>query len=121
MQLYLDQMLHADLATLLQHRGHDVIRASEIGQARADDQQVLDRATRAGRTLVTLDKDFGDWVVLPLNRHAGVIRVKIHPPLATSISEVLLPFLAAHRQEQFRNYLIILSSTSVRWINTADE
>lgn len=121
MQLYLDQMFHADLAVLLRDHGHDVIRASEIGQSRADDADVLDRACRAGRTLITLDKDFGDWVVLPLNRHAGVIRVKIHPPLVSNVTRVLLPFLTVHHQEQFRNHLIILSSTSARWIKTADD
>lgn len=121
MRLYLDQMLHADLAMFLRDHGHDVIRASEVGQARADDAEVLDRACDAGRTVVTLDKDFGDWVVLPLHRHPGVIRVKIHPALTAGIAELLLPFLAAHRQEQFQNRLVVLSSTSVRWIKTADE
>jgi predicted nuclease of predicted toxin-antitoxin system len=121
MRLYLDQMLHSDLAAILRRHGHDVVRASEIGQARADDSEILDKASRAARTVVTLDKDFGDWVVLPLTRHSGVIRVKIHPPLAANIAAALLPFLEAHRQEQFCNHLVILSSTSVRWIKTADE
>ena len=121
MRLYLDQMFHADLGTLLCECGHEVTRASEIGQARADDAIILDRACSAGQTLITLDKDFGDWVVLPLDRHSGVIRVKIHPPLTTGIAQVLLPFLVAHRQEQFHNHLIILSPTSVRWIKTADD
>jgi predicted nuclease of predicted toxin-antitoxin system len=121
MRLYLDQMFHADLAPLLSVHGHDVVRASEIGQARADDAEILDRASRAGQILITLDKDFGDWVVMPLHRHTGVIRIKIHPPLVSHIAEVLLPFLATHHQEQFRNHLIILSTKTARWIKTADD
>lgn len=121
MRLYLDQMLHAELAVLLRDHGHDAVRACEVGQARADDAEILNRAALTERTVITLDKDFGDWVVLPLDRHFGVIRMKTHPPLASTIAGILLPFLAAHRQEQFRNHLIILSSTSARWIKTAAE
>lgn len=121
MRLYLDQMLHADVAVMLRNDGHDVVRASEIGQARADDAEILDQAKQMGRTLVTLDKDFGDWVIMPLERHPGVIRVRVHPPSAANIVEVLLPFLAAHRQEQLNNHLVILSSASVRRIKTVEE
>jgi predicted nuclease of predicted toxin-antitoxin system len=121
MRLYLDQMFHADLAVLLRDGGHDVVRANEIGQARADDAEILERASQERQTLVTLDKDFGDWVVLPLNRHAGVIRIKVHPPLAANVAGMLLPFLAKHHQEHFQNHLIILSPNSVRWIKTANE
>lgn len=67
MRLYLDQMLRADLAELLQSHGHDIVRAAEAGQARADDALILQRAVAEQRTLITLDGHFGDWVVLPLS------------------------------------------------------
>jgi len=37
LKLYLDQMLRLDVAQVLRGEGHDVIRTSEVGQARADD------------------------------------------------------------------------------------
>jgi predicted nuclease of predicted toxin-antitoxin system len=67
-RLYLDQCLRSELAGLLRSRGHDVVRAAETGQARADDALVLERAIREERTLVTLDEHFGDWVVLLLTQ-----------------------------------------------------
>jgi len=39
LKLYLDQMLRLDVAQALRNEGHDVVRASEVGQSRADDQQ----------------------------------------------------------------------------------
>ena len=36
LKIYLDQMLRLDVAQALRGEGHDVIRASEVGQARAD-------------------------------------------------------------------------------------
>jgi hypothetical protein len=60
-------MLRAELAALLREAGHDVVRAEETGQARADDALILQRAVHEDRTLVTIDHHFGDWGVLPLS------------------------------------------------------
>lgn len=121
MRLYLDQCLRSELAGLLRSEGHDVVRAWEVRQARADDALVLERAVREERTLVTLDGHFGDWVVLPLSRHWGVIRVKACPPTAQNVAAVLLPLLAGRAQTEFRNRLVIVSQGRARWIRTAEE
>ena len=44
LKIYLDQMLRLDVAQSLRSEGHDVIRASEVGQARADDYEILQKA-----------------------------------------------------------------------------
>jgi predicted nuclease of predicted toxin-antitoxin system len=119
MRLYLDQMLDLDVAAALLAAGHDVIRTAECGQQRADDTEVLARANRDGRILITLDKHFGDWVVLPLAEHAGVIRVQVHPALAANVLRVLLPFLAQYNADELRNHLVIVSMAGQRWIRTA--
>ena len=59
-RLYLDQMFHLDVAKALLRAGYDVLRAAETGHARADDQQILDKAIAENRILVTLDEHFGD-------------------------------------------------------------
>ena len=59
-KLYLDQMFHLDVAKALLREGYDVLRAAETGDARADDQQILDKAIAENRILVTLDEHFGD-------------------------------------------------------------
>ncbi len=41
LKLYLDQMFGLDVAEALGGEGYDIVRASEIGQARADDEQIL--------------------------------------------------------------------------------
>ena len=121
MRLYLDQMLRVELAELLRAAGHDVVRASETGQERADDGLILERAGRDERTLVTLDEHFGDWAVLPLSKHCGVIRVKTHPTSTENVARLLLPLLANRTREDFRNRLVIVSLARVRWISTAED
>lgn len=112
-------MFRVEVAQALRKEGYDVIRASETDQARADDQQVLQRAISENRILITLDEHFGDWVVLPLSRHPGVIRLKVHPTTSKNVLRILNPFLKLHAQEQFENHLVILSEKRAKWIRTA--
>jgi len=53
-------MFRLDVAEALRNRGYDVVRASESGLARADDQQILQKAIADNRILLTLDEHFGD-------------------------------------------------------------
>jgi predicted nuclease of predicted toxin-antitoxin system len=118
-RLYLDQMFRLDVAQALRSEGYDVMRASEVGQARADDHEILQKAIAENRILVTLDEHFGDWVILPLSKHPGVIRLKVHPTTSANVIELLLPFLRFHSTEQFNNHLVILSSKRAKWVHTA--
>ena len=118
-KLYLDQMLKLDVARGLRNEGHDVERASDIGQDRADDRQILERAISQDRILVTLDEHFGDWVILPLSQHPGVIRLKVDPTTSKNVMEVLLPFLRLHTPNQLKDHLVILSPKRSKWILTA--
>ncbi len=119
LKLYLDQMLQLNVALALRHEGHDIMRSSEVGQARADDHEILQKAIAENRILITLDEHFGDWVVLPLSRHPGVIRLKIHPTTSKNAIKLLIPFLRLHTSEKFRDHLVILSPKRAKWIFTA--
>lgn len=119
LKLYLDQMIPSEVARALREQGHDVLRASETGQNRADDLQILEKAVSENRILITLDEHFGDWVVLPLSRHPGVIRLKVTPTTTGKISNLLVPFLSLHTPEQFKDHMVILSEKRAKWILTA--
>ncbi len=119
LKLYLDQMFRLEVAQALCDEGYDVVRASDIGQARADDQQILEKSISENRVLITLDDHFGDWVILPLKRHSGVIRLKANPTTSKNILRLLIPFLRLHSLEQFKDRLVILSSKRSKWIYTA--
>lgn len=119
LKLYLDQMFGLDVAEALRGEGYDIVRASEIGQARADDEQILQKAISENRILITLDEHFGDWVILPLSKHPGVIRIKVSPTASKNVLDILLPFLRLHSTEQFTDHLVILSQTRAKWVYTA--
>jgi predicted nuclease of predicted toxin-antitoxin system len=117
-RLFLDQMFKVDVAQELREEGYDVLRTAEILQSRHDDQQILQKAITENRLLITLDEHFGDWVILPLSRHPGVIRIKVHPTTSERALSLLLPFLRMHTQEQFKDHLVILSEKRAKWIHT---
>jgi predicted nuclease of predicted toxin-antitoxin system len=117
-RLYLDQMVPLNAAHELRNKGHDVLRASEVGQARADDSQILQKAISENRVLITLDEHFGDWVILPLKKHPGVIRLKVNPTTGKNIIKLLLPFLNTYSPEQLEDNLVILSPKREKWIRT---
>ncbi len=119
LRLYLDQMIRLDVAEALRREGYDVIRASEVSQARSDDYEILQKVIAENRILITLDDHFGDWVILPLSRHPGVIRIKIHPTTSELTLKLILPLLSNHSSEQFKDHLVILSSKHEKWIHTA--
>jgi predicted nuclease of predicted toxin-antitoxin system len=118
-RFYLDQMLRLDVARALIDQGYDVLRVSEVGQARADDFLILQRAIKEDRILITLDHHFGDWVILPLSEHPGVIRLQINPTTSQNAINLLLPFLQLYSPFQFKNNLVILSRKRSKWIYTA--
>ncbi len=120
-RFYLDQMLRLEVARALTDEGYDVLRATEVGQERADDFQILQTAINEDRILITLDHHFGDWVILPLSEHTGVIRLQINPTTSQNAISLLLPFLRLYSPIQFKNNLVILSKKRSKWIYTASK
>ena len=118
LRLFLDQCLRVEVALALKNEGYDVLRAAQVGKDRADDAQILRQAIADGRVLVTLDEHFGNWAVLPLKEHSGVIRLKINPATHGNAISLLLPFLKDRSQGNFLNQLVILSAKRARWIQT---
>jgi predicted nuclease of predicted toxin-antitoxin system len=85
----------------------------------AGDDEILGKAIELDRVLVTLDEDFGDWAILPLSRHPGVVSLKVVPTSTEMILSVLVPFLGRHAGASFTNHLVIVKPNHVRWIKTA--
>lgn len=119
MNLLLDQMLDEDVAAALQTEGHDVLRVTAFDMQEADDDKILNKAIEIDRILITLDEHFGDWVVLPLSHHPGVIRIKADPTSTDVILVALLPFLKQHATASFVDHLVIIKAHHIRWIKTA--
>ena len=74
MKLLLDTCVWGKACKELQSAGHDVVWAGEWPEDPGDDE-ILERAHREGRVLVTLDKDFGELAIVHGIPHSGIIRL----------------------------------------------
>jgi predicted nuclease of predicted toxin-antitoxin system len=75
-KLLLDTCVSGGAVDALKAAGHDVVW---VGDWPADpgDDEILALAYQAGRILITLDKDFGELVVVREQAHAGIIRLVV--------------------------------------------
>ena len=75
MKVLLDSCVSGWVRPALEAAGHDVQSIPDQGEDPGD-EVVLRRAYESGRILVTLDKDFGERVIVRHEPHAGLIRLE---------------------------------------------
>jgi predicted nuclease of predicted toxin-antitoxin system len=73
-KLLLDSCVWGGALATLRGAGHDVIWSGDW-PADPGDEEILAHALAEGRALVTLDKDFGELVIVRELPHAGILRL----------------------------------------------
>ena len=89
MRLLADENIPGPIVRRLRVDGHDVVYVAEVGHGE-EDPEVLDRAGRGGRLLLTEDRDFGQLVYLQQRPAApGVVYLRLGDvPLQVSVDAV---------------------------------
>lgn len=75
MNFLADESCAGPVIQALREAGHDVVAISEVAAGVSDDE-VLDRAQREKRVLITEDRDFGELVYARGRSSSGVILVR---------------------------------------------
>jgi predicted nuclease of predicted toxin-antitoxin system len=73
-KILLDTCVWGGARSDLERAGHDVVWAGDWSPDPGD-EEILARAHAEGRTLITIDKDFGELAVLHGQQHHGIIRL----------------------------------------------
>ncbi|MGA8756209.1 MAG: DUF5615 family PIN-like protein [Stellaceae bacterium] len=73
-----DECVDAGLVNCLPAAGHDVLYMAEV-ETGAVDTEVLERASKEDRLLLTEDKDFGELVFRSRQPAPGVVLIRIAP------------------------------------------
>lgn len=74
MKILLDTCVWGKAKEKLLQEGHDVIWAGDWEEDPGD-MEILNRAHKEERVLVTLDKDFGELAIVRKILHSGIIRL----------------------------------------------
>ncbi len=96
MKILLDTCIVGQAKAELEAAGHDVVWSGDWDQDPGDDA-ILAAAYCQGRVLVTLDKDFGELVMLRGASHAGILRLVNFR--AADQASVCLGVLTAHASD----------------------
>ena len=108
MRFLTDQDVYQTPISYLKNLGHDVIRAKDIGFERASDNDILERAAKDQRILITRDKDFGALTFVSRINSSGIILLRITPDTINSVHEELSRLLNEHPEGNFKHTFIVI-------------
>ena len=115
MKLKVDENIGRSGIELLRQRGHDAIGVREQGLGGKPDSIVFEVCVAEGRTLITLDRDFGQVPRFPPERSAGIVVLDLAGPASQAgLRGRLRDFLALAETRPVAGELWIVEPGRVR-------
>lgn len=107
MRFLTDQDVYAKTVRLLNGLGHDILTASQLGLAQAEDSVLLQAAKTEGRIFVTRDRDFGG-IVFFQGARAGVIYLRMLPSTQNAVHAELERVLSLYNEQQLHDSFVVI-------------
>lgn len=114
MKILADHCVYGKTIKLLRAQGHEVVTLKELGQANAEDPQVLALAHSLDAVLVTNDKGFGNILAYPPESYDGILLLRVTATNQQRIHQILLDFLRSHDREALRKTLVVIDARTYR-------
>ncbi|PSN18277.1 hypothetical protein C7271_13390 [filamentous cyanobacterium CCP5] len=114
MKFLLDQDVYAKTASFLTEAGHDLVKVSDFGLARASDETVLTTARNQERILITRDRDYGNLVFVR-SLGTGVIYLRILPKTLTAVHAELNRVIARYSEADLAKAFVVVSKDGHRF------
>lgn len=114
LRLLLDENLSPETTEFLRSLGHDVVDTRSSQLSGASDLEILNRARRENRIVVTFNSDFADIQEIPLRSHPGVIRLRVLSPTVEVLHPILKTILAFLEREDILGCLVVVDNWRVR-------
>jgi predicted nuclease of predicted toxin-antitoxin system len=107
MKFLADQDVYAATVAFVRGLGHDVVTASELGMAQADDADLLRKAHELERIFVTRDRDFSVLVFVQ-GSGPGVIYLRILPSTRNAVHVELDRVLTLYTEQELRGTFVVV-------------
>lgn len=114
MKLLLDQGLPRTSAARLRSLRIDAVHTGEIGLATAEDAEILEKARREKRVVVTLDADFHALLALTSATEPSVIRIRIEGLRAQPVTRLLQKILIEWEDELNSGVMLSVQPGQIR-------
>lgn len=114
MKFLLDQDVYAKTERFLRDEGHDLVRVSELGLARATDEIVLSTAQEQGRILITRDRDYGNLVFVR-SLGTGVIYLRMLPTTLEAVHAELCRVIVQHSATELSKAFVVVNKDGHRF------
>jgi predicted nuclease of predicted toxin-antitoxin system len=109
-----DENIPPAVIEYLKSKGFDAKAIREFLPAASPDLDVIGVARQEGGILLTFDKHFSNILLYPLRTHAGIIRIRLHPPLIEDILSALENFLKNVDLTGIKGALVVLERDGFR-------
>jgi len=107
MRFLADQDVYASTVRYLRSLGHEVVTASELGLAEADDAIIRIEAQKQGSIFVTRDRDFGALVFVE-RAGPGVIYLRVSPATERAIEAELGRVLLLYPEQELGSAFVVI-------------
>ena len=114
MRLLADAGISPKTVEFLKQLGHDTVHVRELGMQRAVDHEIIDRARREDRVVLTFDLDFGEILALGVQDRPSVILFRLQDETADSVNQRVAPVLRDQREALESGALILVEEARYR-------
>jgi predicted nuclease of predicted toxin-antitoxin system len=109
-----DMPLSPELAVWLRQRGHDALHVTELGLARAADGEILERAHREHRVVVTADLDYPRLLALAQWEGPGLLLFRGGNYSEQESLDRLERALAAVPEDDLPRSIVVIEKSRIR-------
>jgi len=111
LKFLIDRCAGHRLAEWLRKQGHDVVESRERGPDPGD-RVLLSWAANEGRVLVTMDKDFGEFIFAEKTPHCGLVRLPDVP--ANKRIQLMEKLLLDHSHDLSEQVIVTIRGGRIR-------
>jgi predicted nuclease of predicted toxin-antitoxin system len=114
MKFLADMGISPEMVAFLTGLGHDAIHLADHGLGKEADPQVLEKARREGRVLLTHDLDFGELVAAGRLHLPSVIIFRLRNMRPDSVNRNLQLIVTRHRHALEQGAIISVTESQIR-------
>ena len=114
MRFLIDMPVSPLIIGWLREEGHDAVHAAYVGLSRASDEEIITRAQREDRVIVTADLDYTRLLALAGSRGLGIILFRAGNYSNKEMLELMKRVLTTVSTEQLLDSIVVVDKKSIR-------